>query len=328
LIAIAALTIWVAESQVAAPSTGALSEAAREMLGADVRVRTETFPDEHPEAATAPAAGEESAVVSWDSPRHEHARLRICRAANDCLERWVTFEASDPELERGRTLGFLVASVVLNQDATATETSPAPPAAATAPPLAPLSVQPSASRAAPRFESARVTQPPRRFPRGELTAAAVVSGPGDTTTLGASLGADYAQSPRLRLGLSAELRFGELTAAQASSEVASLLARASYVLVRPAASVWLGVSGGVGAYYLAASHFSSDDRVPDRQGRFLVGGTFGGTGGLDFNGTSTLYCELGAELLAGKTTIFVHDQPRATWPLAAPFARVGLRAAF
>jgi len=298
------------------------------MLGADVRVRTETFPDEHPEAATEPGAGEESALLSWDSPLHEHARLRICRAPNDCLERWVSFEASDPELERGRTLGFLVASVVLNQGARAPGEPPAIPPSP--PPLAPAPVPapPVVARAAPDLERVRVTRPPRRFPRGELTAAAVVSGPGDATTLGASLGADYAASPNLRFGLAAELRFGELNTAQASSEVTSLLARASYVLVRPSASTWLGVSGGVGAYYLAASHFSSDDRVPDRQGRFLFGGTFGGIGGIDFNGTSTLYCELGAELLAGKTTIFVHDEPRATWPLAAPFVRVGLRAAF
>jgi hypothetical protein len=326
LTATAALTIWVAASQVAAPSTGALSEAAREMLGADVRVRTETFPDEHPEAAAPPAAGEESALLSWDSPRHEHARLRLCRTAGDCLERWVTFEPSDPELERGRTLGFLVASLVLNQDAAApseTRAAPSPPA-----PLAPAPVEPVIPLPVPRFEPARVTRPPRRFPRGELTAAAVISGPGDSTTLGANLGADYAASPRLRLGLSAELRFGELGSAQASSEVASLLARASYVLVQPAASTWLGVSAGVGTYYLAATHFSSDDRVPDRQGRFLFGGTLGGIGGIDFNATSTLYCEVGAEILAGKTTIFVHHDPRATWPIAGPLARIGLRAAF
>ncbi len=325
LTATAALTIWVAASQVAAPSTGALSEAAREMLGGDVRVQTETFPDEHPEAAAAPAAGEESALLSWDSPRHEHARLRICRTADACLERWVTFEPSDPELERGRTLGFLVASVLLNEAAAAPPEPRAPPSPA---PLASAPVKPVVALPVPRLEPAQVIRPPRRFPRGELTAAAVVSGPGDSTTLGANLGADYAASPRLRLGLSGELRFGELGAVQASSEVASLLARASYVLLQPAASTWLGVSGGAGVYYLAASHFSSDDRVPDRQGRFLLGGTVGGIGGLDFNATSTLYCELGAEILSGKTTIFVHREPRATWPVAAALARIGLRAAF
>jgi hypothetical protein len=296
------------------------------MLGADVRVRTETFPDEHPELAAPPAAGEESALLSWDSPRHEHARLRICRAPNDCLERWVTFEPSDPELERGRTLGFLVASVVLNQGPSArAEPRVAPESSAPRAPAAPVAAAPLA---VPRAEPARVLPQPRRFPRGELTAAAVASGPGDATTLGANLGADYAASPRLRLGASGELRFGELSAAQASSEVAALLARASYVLVKPGANTWLGVSGGAGAYYVAVSHFSADDRVPKRHARFLFGGTLAATGGVDFNASSTLYFELGAEILAGKTTIFVHEEPRATWPLAVPLARLGLRAAF
>lgn len=324
LSATAALTIWVAASQVAAPSTGALADAAREMLGPDVRVHTEAFPDEHPEAASAPGPGEESALLSWDLPRHEHARLRICRAAADCLERWVTFEPSDPEVERGRTLGFLVASVVLNQSAPAPQAvEPRRP-----PSLAPAPTTAARPLPAPRRDVVVVPHSPRRFPRGELTAAAVVSGLGDATTLGANLAVEYARSPRLRLGLSAELRFGELGAAQASSEIASLLARASYVLTRPGPSTWLGVSGGAGMYYFSASHFSADDREPDRQGRFLFGGTLGAIAGVDFNATSTLFCELGAEILSGKTTIFVHEEARASWPWAAPLARVGLRAAF
>lgn len=323
-----ALTIWIAASQVAAPSTGALSEAAREMLGADARVRTEPFPDGHPEAAAPPAPGEESALLSWDSPRHEHARVRICRAADDCLERWVAFEPGDPEVERGRTLGFLIASVVLNQSAPAPpkpEAPPKPPASAP-PPVRPSQPSTAPSEPAPR-EPVHVPLP-RRFPRGELTAAAAVSGPGDATTLGASLGGDYAASPRLRVGLAGELRFGELSDAQASSGVASILVRASYVLAEPGSNTWLGVSGGAGMYSLSASHFSPDDRRPDRQSRFLFGGTLGGIGGVDFNATSALYLELSAEILSGKTTVFVHGEPRASWPVAGPLARIGLRAAF
>jgi len=38
--------------------------------------------------------------------------------------------------------------------------------------------------------------------------------------------------------------------------------------------------------------------------------------------------ELGAEVLAGKTTIYVHEEPRATWPPVNPLARLGLRASF
>jgi hypothetical protein len=305
-----------------------MSQAASEMLGANVHVRTETFPDEHPDAVRPPEPGEQSAMLSWDTARHEHARLRLCRATDDCLERWVAFEDSDPEVERGRTLGFLVAAVFLDESTASTPSTPPPPSMPA--PLG-VSVTPSAPvtpSPAPRLEPREPARAPRRFPRGELTAAVAASGPGDGTTLGANLGADYAASLRFRVGLSGELRFGELSQAQASSQIASLLARTSYVLVEPESSPWLGVSAAIGLYHLSASHFSSDDLKPDRQGRFLLGGTLGALGGINFNSTSALYLDLGAELLSGKTTIVVHQEPRATLPLVNPLARVGLRAAF
>jgi hypothetical protein len=282
-----------------------MSQAASEMLGPTVSVRTETFPEDHPEAVPAPASGERSAVVSWDSPQHEHARLRVCRAANDCVERWVTFETTDPELERGRTLGFLTASIFRESSQPKAAPTPVPaPARSNAP------------------------KPPPEYPRGEISAAAVVSGPGTGTTLGASLAADYAFSMRFRLGLAAELRFGEVPEAQASSRIGSLLLRTTFVAFRPSRSAWLGADVGLGVYQLLVSHFSSDDLEPDRQGRFLFGGTVGAVGGLDFNKSSGVYLELGAEILSGKTGISVHDEERASWPVVNPTARLGIRAAF
>jgi hypothetical protein len=286
-----------------------MSQALGQMLGPSVRIRTETFPDEHPETVPAPARGEGTAVLSWDSPEHEHARLRVCRAPDDCLERWVTFESSDPEVERGRTLGFLAAAIVLEA---------LPPRAAPEPTVAPPvpAPAPAPPPAAPEF------------PRGEISAAAAVSGPGDGTTIGAGIEGDYAWSARLRFGLAAELRFGELASAQASSRIVSLVARTSFVALRPSRATWLGAALGVGGYQLLVSHFSSDDAAPNRQERFLLGGTVGALGGLDFSKNSGLYLELAAEILAGETDIYVHDEIRASWPVVNPLARLGLRTAF
>lgn len=284
-----------------------MAQAASEMLGPSVHVRTEAFPDEHPEAVTAPGSGERSAVLSWDSPAHEHARLRLCRTRDDCVERWVTFEASDPELERGRTLGFLTATVFL--------------ASASPQPTPTLTAAPAPAPQAP-------APPEREFPRGEISAAAAVSGPGTGTTLGAGLTVDYAFSRKFRAGVAGELRFGEVPEAQASSRVFSFVAHATFVAWRPTAGTWLGANVGLGGYQLLLSHFSSDDLEPDRQGRFLLGGTAGAIGGLDFNKSAGLYLELAAEILSGKTQFFVHEDLRATWPLVNPLARLGLRAAF
>lgn len=290
-----------------------MAQAAGEMLGASVRVRTEAFPDDHPEVVPPPPDGERSAMLSWDSPRHEHARLRLCRAADDCLERWVAFEQNDPELERGRTLGFLAAAVFLE-----TQESPAaaPPAATPTPlPVAPPSKPSQGPLAAV-------------FPRGEISAAVAVSGPGDGTTLGASLGVDYAWSRKFRAGLAGELRFGDLPEAQASSRIGSLVVHTVFVALEPSTNTWLGVGAGAGLYQLSNSHFSSDDPEPDRQRRFLFGGTLSALGGIDFNKTSGIYLELAAELLSGRTTIYVHEEPVATWPIFNPLARLGLRAGF
>jgi hypothetical protein len=303
LSAAAVFTIWVAASQVAAPSTAAMAAAAGELLGPSVRIRTQTFPDESPGAARPPEPGERSATLSWDSGRHEHARLVLCRAAGDCVDRWVAFDESDPELERGRTLGFLAATVFLDSSPSVA-TKPPPPAALPPPP------------------------PPHPFPRGELTAAVAASGPGEATAFGASLGGDYASSRAFRLGLAAEVRFGELDRARASSRIASLVARTTWVAFRPEANVWLGLGVGVGGYQLSLSHFSSDDKTPDRQARILFGGTAGVLAGLDFSEESTLYLELAGEVLSGKPTVFVHEEPRAVWPIVSPVARLGLRAGF
>jgi hypothetical protein len=310
----AALTIWVAASQVAAPSTGAMAQAASEMLGPDVAVRTEPFPDDQPGVVPPPERGSKSAVVSWDSPRHEHARLRLCRARDDCLERWVSFEPTDPDAERGRTLGFLAAAVFL--ETTPATGVPAPPPAAESQPPAPVTI--TAARPKPR----------RAFPRGEISAAVVASGPGDGTTLGASLAGDLALTAQFRMGLAGELRFGELGTAQASSRIGSLLARTSWLAWRPTQRTWVGFSLGLGLYQLSVSHFSSDDPEPDRKGRFLFGGNLGAMAGVDFNQTSSFFVELGTEVLTGKTTIFVHRKPHAVWPIVEPLARLGLRASF
>ncbi len=294
-----------------------MAQAASEMLGPDVSVRTESFLDDQPEAVPPPERGSESAVLSWDSPRHEHARLRLCRARDDCLERWVSFEATDPDAERGRTLGFLAAAVFL-------ETTPAAPA----PAPAPSTTAPPPPTSAPLPIAATPAKLTRTFPQGEISAAVAASGPGEGTTLGASLAGDVALTARFRIGLAGELRFGELAEAQASSRIGSLVARTSWRAFRPTEATWLGVSLGVGLYQLSVSHFSSDDPEPDRQERFLLGGTLCGTAGVDFNETSSLFVELGAEVLAGKTTIYVHEEARATWPPVNPLARLGLRASF
>lgn len=304
----AALTIWIASSQIASPVTGAIARAAGEILGPSITVRTAAYPDGHPESARPPAGEERSVQVSWASASFEGAHLRLCRAADDCFERWVSFGAEDPELERGRTVGFLAAAVFL-ENAPQPEAPPPAPSPAT-PAREPLQTKPVVER------------------KGSVSAAASVAAPGDGTTVGARLAAGYAVAKSLRLGVAGEGRVGEVSAAQATSRIVALQLFGSLVVARPTPALWLGVELGLGAHQLSISHLSSDDPTPNRKSRWLFGGDLVGEVRLNLNEFSAAFLEPGVEVLSGKTEIDVHERTVATWPVAIPIVRLGLRAAF
>jgi hypothetical protein len=299
------LTIWVAASQLPAPSTAALARAASDLLGPDAVVRTETYPDAEPERVRPPSAGEASVEVEWSSPAHESVHLRLCRVADDCFERVLTFEPSDPDVERGRTLGLFVAAVFVER--------PRQPAA---PP-----------KLLPPAKLTRPTPAPAP-PRGELTAAVTLAAPGTATGVGARLGAGYVWSSALIIEGTLEGRFGEVRAAEATSRLASFSLNALVSPWRVGGGLWPFMSGGIGLYQLSISHFSADDPAPDRKGRVLFGGFASAGIGLDLSAAARLYLESGAEILSGRTRITVHGQTRATWPYAAPVGRLGLKAFF
>lgn len=301
----AALTIWIASSQLDLPITDAITTAASEILGPGVSVHAKAYADEHPEAVRPPGEGERSVQVSWESPHHESARLTLCRAARDCFERSVSFRADDPELERGRTVGFLATSVFLES---------VPRASTETPPKQPLVPPP------PRAPSAA----PER--KGSVSAAATIAAPGTGTSLGARLDADYALFDPLRVGAGVEARFGDISAAQASSRIVSAGLTFGWSAARPSRSLWLGIELGLGAYALSFSHLSSDDPAPDRKSRIIFGGDLTVKLALDINEFSSLFIQPGVEVLSGWTELEVDGAVVATWPVAIPVLRLGLRA--
>ena len=295
-----ALTIWVASSQLAQPVTDAMVRAASEVLGPSVTVRVAEFSGDQPESLPV-RAGERSVRVTWSSERHESAHLTLCRTSNDCFERSVAFEAQDPELERGRTLGFLAAAVFLEESPRPTRAEPR----AAPPPSAPVRLE-------PRFFA---------------SAAVALAAPGDATTFGAELGASYAPLHPVRLGVAFELRFGELTAAQANSRVGAALASLEYVVFEPSRAVWLGVGLRAGAYELSLSHLSDDDPAPVRKARWLFGGDAALVLGYRVGGSASLFAAPGVEVLSGWTEVVVHEAVQVTWPVAIPLFRLGFQAA-
>ena len=113
----ATLVVLVAAGAARDPTTVAMTAAARDALGgAAVEVReTRVLPnDEAALAAEANVHAEAVVEVGWADGRHRQAtlRLHIATAGGRWIERVVRFKPSDAYAERGRTLGFAVASML------------------------------------------------------------------------------------------------------------------------------------------------------------------------------------------------------------------------
>ena len=140
------LVMLVQSSDATDPSTSAAIDAAHRTLGADAQVRVSGYADlPTDEAVQKLAPGADAVVVvSW-SEGHRHVRLRMLRVADGAwVDRDIGFDVRDASRERGRTIGFALASMLPEGDDRSLEPPPsgirdggtAPPA--DRPPVAPL----------------------------------------------------------------------------------------------------------------------------------------------------------------------------------------------
>ena len=107
------LIIATLAMEAAAPATSAAADAVRSSLGPNVEIRVEadTTLAESPEPPTL----EGFVMLRWDSSEHRRARL-LCYLPEErrWVDREVAFRPEDPELERGRALGFVIASIYVD----------------------------------------------------------------------------------------------------------------------------------------------------------------------------------------------------------------------
>jgi hypothetical protein len=114
--ATAVLAVIVAVGEAHTPVTEALIGAAKEAVGSAASVHvTEASNQTDRAVLRVEAALDALAAVSlvWDDDQHLHARTRLHVARSD---RWtnrdIAFEAADKPFERGRALGFTIASML------------------------------------------------------------------------------------------------------------------------------------------------------------------------------------------------------------------------
>lgn len=305
-------------------STEAMERALRSAVGDRAIVVVRAARDEDAEEPQA-GAGAVVGVVTW-SDHHRRATLHF-QSNGRATDRELRFDASDAPAERGRTIGFAVASMV-PEDETPREIPPKP--SAPTPPLA-LAI-PTAAPAS----SASAAESPRTPPRDPTTTFAIDlsavgavgvggygGGMGGTLAARIPIGRGFAA----RVGLSA--RLGEVSPAQATSRAYSAAAGIAWQLWPTSSrSFGVGVRADVLLLRHEMVHFSADDPDDVSRSRFLPGLDLLLEGGLRLADHAALVVALGPEIALGRTTIVVRGTEVGVVPPLRLCAEGGVRVSF
>ncbi|MDB5212601.1 MAG: hypothetical protein JWO86_528 [Myxococcaceae bacterium] len=209
------------------PVATSMARAVREALGADAQViirETARVPSDD----EAIALGRElraSAVIEllWKDPEHRRATLHFHAdpGASRWTDREVGFDATDADAERGRMIGFALASMLPERAASQATVAPAPAAPPPMPPLPPRREPGEIEDADERSERppARPGEVLRWFGAVDLAAAGSLGG--DATGIGAALSARWDFAPTFSARVGGAVRAGDVGAADASSTIYS-----------------------------------------------------------------------------------------------------------
>ncbi len=265
-------------------------------------------------------------AITWGD-RQRRVVLRFVQPNGRSSERELRFDATDAASERGRTVGFAVASMLPDDARAATSTPPSHPAPP--PPSSSAVLEPRA----PRGSSAAAEPPPTppRDPRTvfalDLAASAAVGLGGYGGGVGGGLagriplGAGFAA----RLGVSA--RLGEVAPAQATSRAFLGAAGLSWQTI-------LGSRWGLGARadFLVMrqeiSHLSADDPDPVSRARFVPGGGAFAEASARLIDHAWVILAIGPEIAFGKTTVVVAGREVGAVPPVRLAGETGVRVSF
>jgi len=311
----------------------AFRQAAQRVLGSDAQLHTlvETSnPSDEAAVTNAPAA--DGVVELSFSPAGKSARVH-CYLAREkrWLDREISFgdspgSAQSEINERGRLLGFAVATMYASDTNNATQEQEPP---------SPPPVQTHRPEAAPSLGAQRDTQPksgaaPERRARHVAEFAAVMSTglEGTASGLGASAGFRLALTGPVWARLFIAGRSGNVPEAQASTRTALMGGGVSCAFLPDSASFELGARLDFFASYFDVSHLSEDDITPDRRSRWQAGADIVAEGGWRFTRDAGAFLGAGIEATLGKTEIYTHHQRVAVVPPFRATAELGFRTRF
>jgi hypothetical protein len=311
------ILLLVAAHEGSDPATLSVTEATRHALGSDsvILVNEVDQPPTDEEVVALERRVQAGAVVAlqWEDAAHTHARLRM-HAAERWTERGIEFGEGDPLSERGRTIGFAVASMLPPRDA------PPPPNVSTPP----VSERPPA-REAPPPAPLRIPQAlePSIDERAWTLAIEADAALGPHTWL---LGPRFDVSRRIygRLGLRANMaaRLGSLPAADASIRWFAFGAGGFMVVFHAARTgVDLQLAADLAATRLDLFRAKASEEI-ERQGRWFPTARLLLEAGVPIGRAFVLNAAIGSEAALGTTEVVIAGTNVVTvtpWSLLATF---------
>ena len=253
--------------------------------------------------------------------------MRAHLRSNDrWFERRVTFSPADSRTERGRTLGFAFASLLLADGDVARPATHDLPPAASVPVAAPAATAPSTvvKVAAPPEKSAAPAR--ERSLAIELAALAATGVGGPGRGLGASLHAEWAVRRGFFARAGAAVRSGPVPGLDGGDTLAGVgvgLAYRPWVPDRQRA-FGLGLTLEALGLYQDLSHRSVTGSML-HEGRLVAGVTGGVESSWRITDALDLFAALGAEVVFSSTDVTVAGREVATLPIVRPTAQAGLR---
>jgi hypothetical protein len=327
--------------------TRAMTGATHDALGpnAIVAVRDVTGTPSDSEALAVEQHENVDAVVelTWVDVRHQQASVRM-HVVHDrrWVERSIGFLPSDADSERGRTLGFAIASIlpenpVVGEAARAgSTTSPVGPDGTEPhgePPPPPRPESRPLSSAAPAMSVPQPVAAPTlgRAKESRIAVDALAIGSlglnGSANSLGGSAALQWFAFRRLSLRIGAGLRGGDIDAAQATTLTMTVCAGPVFHLWRTNEPGSFGVSARV-EYALVLESLTHFALGTATKSRFLSGVDFVADGSWRVGSDVDIVAGAGLEDVFGTTYVVVAGKQVDSLPTLSPVAEVGLRLEF
>jgi hypothetical protein len=298
--------LLVARGDMQQPAMAALTRAAESVLGPESHIvfheRQRALADDEAIALADQMRASMVVSVTWSSDQSRaHVHVHFAERPG-WLERDVSFAPLDPPTERGRTLGFEIATMVPDV-APSQAPPPAPPLAKPEErPLVPVSARPSVWAV-------------------DLNGTGAVGG--DATGYGIGAGARWSFVPNAFARAGGAVRFGRVLPADATSTTWVPAIGVGYVSGGPSSRVRLGARVDALAMFTEVSRASP----AEARGRWTPGVDL--LGEIEIAATPVaVAAAAGAEYALGSTSVRVGETDVTTLPRLRLLAELGLRFRF